>query len=134
MLTTAMPPSSSRRRSATVFILEHSPSPYGRTRGHRPGETVFADDPIGNVIPGTEKPIGMPDYFALHKGSYRDSATLFQPDLDRHAGAHARFDRGQFGFSIIAASAPICWSTPVTMRQDGLKTNGSAACSKSATA
>ncbi len=56
------------------FHLEHSPSPTGERAGIDPA-TIFADNPIGNVIPGL-KADQMPDYFALHKGSYRDSATF----------------------------------------------------------
>ena len=49
------------------FHLEHSPSPTGERAGIDPA-TIFADNPIGNVIPGL-KADQMPDYFALHKGA-----------------------------------------------------------------
>ncbi len=56
------------------FHLEHSPNPVGERAGIDPA-TIFADNPIGNVIPGLRAD-QMPDYFALHKGSYLDSATF----------------------------------------------------------
>jgi uncharacterized protein len=56
------------------FQLEHSPNPTGERAGIDP-KTIFADNPIGNVIPGLA-PDKMPDFFALHKGSYLDSATF----------------------------------------------------------
>jgi uncharacterized protein YcbX len=56
------------------FHLEHSPNPTGERAGIDPA-TIFADNPVGNVIPGL-KADQMPDYFALHKGSYLDSATF----------------------------------------------------------
>src|ERR1700722_6281426 len=56
------------------FHLEHSPNPGGERAGIDPA-TIFADNPIGNVIPGLRAD-QMPDYFALHKGSYLDSATF----------------------------------------------------------
>ncbi len=56
------------------FHLEHSPNPTGERAGIDP-TSIFADNPIDKVIPGlsAEK---MPDYFALHKGSYLDSASF----------------------------------------------------------
>jgi uncharacterized protein YcbX len=56
------------------FHLEHSPSPSGERAGIDPA-TIFADNPVGNVIPGLT-PDKMPPFFSLHKGSYRDSATF----------------------------------------------------------
>jgi len=56
------------------FHLEHSPNPSGERAGIDPA-TIFADNPIGNVIPGLSAD-KMPDYFALHKGSYLDSASF----------------------------------------------------------
>jgi hypothetical protein len=56
------------------FHLEHSPSPTGERAGIDPA-TIFADNPVGNVIPGLS-PDKMPPFFALHKGSYLDSATF----------------------------------------------------------
>src|ERR1700693_561243 len=56
------------------FHLEHKPNPVGERAGIDPA-TIFADNPVGNVIPGLSAD-KMPDYFALHKGSYLDSATF----------------------------------------------------------
>ncbi len=56
------------------FKLEHSPNPTGERAGIDPA-TIFADNPVGNVIPGL-KAGQMPDYFGLHKGTYLDSATF----------------------------------------------------------
>ena len=56
------------------FQLEHNPNPSGERAGIDPA-TVFADNPVGKVLPG----LGankMPDFFALHKGSYLDSASF----------------------------------------------------------
>ena len=56
------------------FKLEHSPRPTGERAGIDPA-TIFADNPVGNVIPALAgNP--MPDYFALHKGTYLDSASF----------------------------------------------------------
>jgi hypothetical protein len=56
------------------FHLEHSPNPTGERAGIDPA-TIFADNPVGNVIPGLKEG-QMPDYFGLHKGTYLDSATF----------------------------------------------------------
>ncbi len=56
------------------FHLERSPNPSGERAGIDPA-TIFADNPIGNVIPALAG-AKMPDYFALHKGSYFDSASF----------------------------------------------------------
>jgi uncharacterized protein YcbX len=56
------------------FIIEHSPNPGGERAGIDPA-TIFADNPVGDVIPALAGN-KMPDYFALHKGSYLDSATF----------------------------------------------------------
>ena len=56
------------------FHLEHSPNPTGERAGIDP-TTIFADNPIDKVIPGLSAE-QMPDYFALHKGSYLDSASF----------------------------------------------------------
>src|SRR5262249_12737551 len=56
------------------FNLEHSPRAAGERAGIDPA-TIFADIPPGNVIPGLQAG-QMPDYFALHKGSYLDSASF----------------------------------------------------------
>jgi uncharacterized protein YcbX len=56
------------------FQLEHSPNPSGERAGIDPA-TVFADNPVGNVIPGLSAD-KMLDFFALHKGSYLDSASF----------------------------------------------------------
>jgi uncharacterized protein YcbX len=56
------------------FIIEHTPNPTGERAGIDPA-TIFADNPVGDVIPGLAAG-KMPDYFALHKGSYLDSATF----------------------------------------------------------
>ncbi len=56
------------------FQLEHSPNPGGERAGIDPA-TIFADNPVAEVIPALgANP--MPDYFALHKGSYLDSASF----------------------------------------------------------
>ena len=56
------------------FQLEHSPNPSGERAGIDPA-TVFADNPVADVIPALgANP--MPDFFALHKGSYLDSASF----------------------------------------------------------
>jgi uncharacterized protein YcbX len=56
------------------FHLEHAPNPSGERAGIDPA-TIFADNPVGEVIPALGNH-PMPDYFALHKGSYLDSATF----------------------------------------------------------
>jgi len=56
------------------FHLENSPSRTGERAGIDP-KTIFADNPVGNVIPGL-KADQMPDYFGLHKGTYLDSASF----------------------------------------------------------
>ena len=56
------------------FHLEHSPSPTGERAGIDPA-TIFADNPVDKVIPGLSAD-KMPDFFALHKGSYLDSASF----------------------------------------------------------
>ena len=55
------------------FQIEHSPNPSGEHAGIDPA-TVFADNPVANVLPGLTH--NMPDFFALHKGSYFDSASF----------------------------------------------------------
>ncbi len=54
------------------FQIEHSPNPSGEHAGIDPA-TVFADNPVAKVLPGVNN---MPDFFALHKGSYFDSASF----------------------------------------------------------
>jgi len=54
------------------FKLEHSPNPAGERAGIDPA-TIFADNPIAAVIPALSG-AAMPDYFALHKDTYLDSA------------------------------------------------------------
>lgn len=56
------------------FHLEHSPRPTGERAGIDPA-TIFADNPVGSVIPGLSAD-RMPDYFGLHKGTYFDSASF----------------------------------------------------------
>jgi uncharacterized protein len=56
------------------FHLENSPSRTGERAGIDP-KTIFADNPVGNVIPGLSAD-KMPDYFGLHKGTYLDSASF----------------------------------------------------------
>jgi MOSC domain-containing protein len=56
------------------FHLENSPSRVGERAGIDP-KTIFADNPVGTVIPGLSAD-KMPDYFGLQKGTYRDSATF----------------------------------------------------------
>jgi uncharacterized protein len=56
------------------FQLEHSPNPSGERAGIDPA-TIFADNAVGDVIPGLSAD-KMPDFFALRKGSYLDSATF----------------------------------------------------------
>ena len=56
------------------FHLENSPSRTGERAGIDPN-TIFADNPVGNVIPGLSAD-KMPDYFGLHKGTYLDSASF----------------------------------------------------------
>jgi uncharacterized protein YcbX len=56
------------------FHLEHAPNPAGERAGIDPA-TIFADNPPAEVIPALGNH-AMPDYFALHKGSYLDSATF----------------------------------------------------------
>jgi len=56
------------------FHLEHSPSPTGERAGID-AKTIFADNPVDKVIPGLSAD-KMPDYFALHKGTYLDSASF----------------------------------------------------------
>jgi uncharacterized protein YcbX len=56
------------------FHLEHSPNPSGERAGIDPA-TIFADNPVAEVIPALAGH-PMPDYFALHKGSYLDSASF----------------------------------------------------------
>ena len=56
------------------FHLENTPSRTGERAGIDP-KTIFADNPVGNVIPGLSAD-KMPDYFGLHKGTYLDSASF----------------------------------------------------------
>jgi len=56
------------------FHLENTPSRTGERAGIDP-KTIFADSPVGSVIPGL-KADQMPDYFGLHKGTYFDSASF----------------------------------------------------------
>ena len=56
------------------FQIERSPNPSGERAGIDPA-TIFADNPIADVIPALSGS-QMPDFFALHKGSYFDSASF----------------------------------------------------------
>ena len=56
------------------FHLEHSPNPTGERAGIDPA-SIFADNPDRQSHPWTQRREDA-DYFALHKGSYLDSASF----------------------------------------------------------